>query len=92
MSGACDGAVDKSIYSDDHRRRLCRRLREMREAAGLSQTDLADRLGVSQSFVTKYERGDRRLDLFQLRAVTTALGVAVSELAREFDQPPSSAV
>lgn len=81
--------VDKSIYSDDHRR-LCRRLRELREAAGLSQTELADLLGVSQSFVTKYERGDRRLDLFQLRSVTTALGVKVSALAQEFDTAPTT--
>lgn len=78
--------MDKSIYSDDHRR-LCRRLRELREESGLSQTELAERLGVTQSFVTKYERGDRRLDLFQLRSVTTTLGLKLSALAAEFDLP-----
>jgi len=40
-------------------------------AAGLSQIQLAERLGVSQSFVAKYESGDRRLDLFQLERFAT---------------------
>jgi len=76
--------VEKSIYSADHQR-LCRRLRELREQAGLSQVTLAETLGVSQPFVSKYERGDRRLDLIQLRSVCHALGVKLSDLAAEFD-------
>lgn len=79
--------MDKSIWTDDHRR-LCQRLRDLRVAAGLSQTELAERLGVSQSFVTKYERGDRRLDLFQLRAVCHTLGKPLLDLVTEFDDRP----
>lgn len=81
--------MDKSIWTADQRQ-LCQRLRELRADAGLSQIDLAVRLGVSQSYVTKYETGDRRLDLFQLRAVCTALGVRLSEFVAEFDNEPSS--
>jgi len=76
--------VDKTIWSEDSRK-LSRRLRELRQAAGLSQVDLANRLGVTQSFVTKYESGDRRLDLFQLRAVCRALEVKLLDLVGEFD-------
>jgi transcriptional regulator with XRE-family HTH domain len=57
----------------------------LRERAGLSQVALAELLGVSQSFVTKYEVGQRRLDLFQLRQVCDVLGVKLSTLAAEFD-------
>ena len=76
--------MEKSLWTADSRR-LSLRLRELRQAAGLSQVELAKRLDVSQSFVTKYENGDRRLDLFQLRAVCAALGVRLSELVAEFD-------
>ena len=47
--------------------------------------ELAEKLGVSQSFVTKYERGDRRLDLFQLRAVCRILGASLVDLVSEFE-------
>ncbi len=46
---------------------------------------LAEILGVSQSFVTKYESGERRLDLIQLRHICTALGIKLSVFATEFD-------
>lgn len=47
----------------------------MRTAAGLKQADLADRLGVSQSEVSKYETRERGLDIIKLRAICTACGV-----------------
>lgn len=39
------------------------RLVELREAKGLTQTDIALQLGKPQSYVSKYERGERRLDI-----------------------------
>ncbi len=75
--------VRKSIGSADHKR-LGRRLRETREAAGLSQTALAQRLDVNQTFVSKVERGERRLDLLELRAVCRALDVDLVEFVSEF--------
>lgn len=78
-------AVEKSLWSEDGRR-LAQRLAELRRDAGLTQVELAERLGVTQSFVTKYETGDRRLDLFQLRAVCRELGVGLTALVTEFDE------
>jgi transcriptional regulator with XRE-family HTH domain len=46
-------------------KRLLERLREVREKAELSQTDLAKRLGYKQSFISKIERGELRLDIWQ---------------------------
>jgi transcriptional regulator with XRE-family HTH domain len=51
-----------------------------REAAGVTQTALAHRLGRSQSFVAKYELGERRLDIIDYLAVCKELGVDPSKL------------
>jgi transcriptional regulator with XRE-family HTH domain len=45
-----------------------------RAAAGLSQTDVARRLRRPQSFVSKYETGERRLDIIELMEVAEAIG------------------
>jgi transcriptional regulator with XRE-family HTH domain len=68
--------MDKSIFTQEYAV-LLELLRQARAAAGLTQIQLAQRLGRSQSFVTKMESGDRRLDLIQLRTVCRALGTDV---------------
>lgn len=47
-------------------------LRIVREEAGLRQIDVAQRLTQPQSFVSKYESGERRLDLLELELVCEA--------------------
>ena len=46
-----------------------------RAAAGLTQEEVARRLRRPQSFVSKYETGERRLDIVELLEVTEVLGV-----------------
>lgn len=46
-----------------------------REDAGLTQADVASRLGRPQSFVSKYERAERRLDVVEFLEVAEVLGV-----------------
>ncbi len=53
-------------------------LKEIRLEAGLRQRDLADRIGEPQSFVSKYESGERRLDVIELRYICSVLGVPLS--------------
>lgn len=64
---------------------LRRVLRELRKQAGLRQRDVADALGKPQSFVSKYESGDRRLDLLEVRAVARVCGVSLEEVARQLE-------
>lgn len=47
---------------------------EARKNAGLTQTELSSRLDRPQSFVSKYERGERRLDVVEFGEVARALG------------------
>jgi len=56
---------------------------DARKAAGLSQTELAERLGRVQTFVSKYERGERRLDLVEFIDVTTALKLDAVKVIRK---------
>ena len=60
-------------------------LRQIRLEVGLRQADLAKRLGQPQSFVSKYESGERRLDLLELRQVCTALGISLEEFVCRFE-------
>ena len=50
-------------------------LRKLRTTAGLRQQDLAAKLNQPQSFVSKYESGERSLDLVELREICAAIGV-----------------
>lgn len=60
--------------------RLRANLIHARREAGLTQRQLAERLGRPQSFVAKVELGDRRLDVVDLVLVARALGVAAESL------------
>jgi transcriptional regulator with XRE-family HTH domain len=76
-----------TAFQREHRRELRRLgelLRDMRTHAGLRQSDLAERLGRSQSYVAKFESGERRLDLYELDVVCRALGVDLGECVRRF--------
>jgi len=81
---ACE-AVDKSISSQDYKVFL-RELRSARRRSGLTQVDLAARLGETQSFISKCERGERRLDIMELRAFCRAFGVALPMFVQRLDR------
>ena len=80
--------MEKSTFTSEHRV-LCRLLRQAREKADLTQVELAKRLKESQSEISKFERGERRLDLVQLRRWCKALGVGLTEFVRSFDEAVS---
>ena len=65
--------------------RLASMLKEARVRAGLRQVDVADRLGQPQSFVSKYESGERALTLFELEAVCKALGLRLADFVRRYE-------
>ena len=76
--------MPKSLYSLEHEQ-LARLLRSLRVRADLTQTELAARLDHPQSYVSKYEAGQRRLDLVELRALGEALGISLTRIVQEFD-------
>ena len=73
-----------TAYTSDYRifREL---LRQVRKEAGLTQTDLARRLRRHQSFVSKFEIGERRLDVVELRQVCRALRVPLQTFCHRLE-------
>ena len=60
--------------------------RQQRKHAGLKQAEVAARLGVPQSFVSKYESGERKLDLVEAHDVCKALGIKLTDFSALFEQ------
>ena len=60
-------------------------VRQMRTDAGLRQADLARKLGEPQSFVSRYESGDRRLDVLELRQICGVLGVSLADFIKRLE-------
>ncbi len=58
----------------------------MRSNAGLKQGELADKLGVHQSFISKIESGERRLDIIELRDICQALEVDLMQVIKELEK------
>lgn len=52
---------------------------EAREGAAMSQTTVAKKLSRPQSFVSKYERGERRLDMTEFIEVADVLGINIHD-------------
>ncbi len=77
--------MPKSIFSVGQER-LQDLLRQTRLQAGFTQVQLAKKLGRPQSFVSKYESGERRLDLVELRLICKALGIPLTKFAKQFEK------
>lgn len=73
--------MKKSIFTREYQA-VTNILTVLRKKAGVTQVELAEMLGQSQSFVSKYERGDRRLDVIQLRTVCQTLGSSLPAFAK----------
>ena len=65
--------MKKSIHSDEYSVVL-KKLIQMREDAGLTQRDLAEKLDRENSFIWRIEHGERRLDVVEFFWVCKALG------------------
>lgn len=60
-------------------------LRDLRQETGIRQVDLAERLGRPQSFVSKYESGEKTLNFTEVKEVCEALGITLIEFVQRFE-------
>ena len=77
--------MGKSIYSEDYDLFL-QLLRAARQRAGLTQEQVANRLGTTQSYVSKCERGERRLDLVEVRRICQVIGIDLPSFAADLEK------
>ena len=78
MAGLGD-VVTKSVFSKKYDRFLNLLIRG-RQVKGLTQAQLAKKLRRHQSFISKYERGERRLDVIEFLEVADAIGIDPADL------------
>jgi ribosome-binding protein aMBF1 (putative translation factor) len=71
--------MTRLVYSDAYRH-FVRALIEARLAAGLTQVKLAKQLHRPQSYISKYEQNERRLDVIEFLEITRALGIAPMDI------------
>jgi transcriptional regulator with XRE-family HTH domain len=67
----------------DRRAEFGSRVRELRQARGISQEQLAELAGLHRTYVSSLERGQRNVSLENIHALARALGVAARELFPE---------
>jgi len=76
--------MEKTIYATEYWI-FIKKLKSIREEAGVTQSQLAERLGETQTFVSKCERGERRMDIIELKSWCEALGLSLIAFVREFE-------
>jgi len=86
----CSASMDKSgprlRASPERQKVLLALLRPIREERELRQADIAERLGCPQSVISKYERGERRLDLLELYELCSVIGISLTDLVSRFEK------
>jgi len=76
--------MPKSIYTDEYQHFLSE-LKEARVRADVTQEQLAESLGEHQTFVSKVERGVRRIDVVELRLWLAALNTSFPDFCSQLD-------
>jgi transcriptional regulator with XRE-family HTH domain len=93
MNGrSLEAGLSKTVFTGAHRH-LVDVLRKARKAAGLNQTQVADKVGKDQTFVSLIERSQRRVDVLEFVALARAMGQdpvdlfeqVVARLPKKFD-------
>jgi transcriptional regulator with XRE-family HTH domain len=77
--------MKKKVYIAQ-RSRLVSLLREIRIDAGMTQMELAERIERDQTFVSKYESGQRRLDVLELREICQSVGITLEEFVKRLEK------
>lgn len=75
----------KSIHTKDYATFL-KLLIELRRRAGLTQVQLGQKLPFEQPAISKIERGERRVDIIELKMICDQLGITLNDFVSELEE------
>lgn len=75
-----------SLIYDPKYKVFLRCLKDARIRSKLTQQELAVALGCGQSYISKYEQGQKRLDIIEIRNICICLGLSLQELIDDFEE------
>ena len=78
----CQRHMKKTIFTDSYKLLISTLVQERKDAR-LTQQQLADKLGRHQSYVAKYEKRERRLDVIELIQIAKAIQIDIEPLIRK---------
>lgn len=76
--------MTKSVFTDRYRLFMQLLIQERRNK-GITQTQLAQKLKKPQSYVSKYENGERRLDIVEFLEVANCIGIDAAEFIKKLN-------
>lgn len=76
----------KISHENRQREKLLLLLKEIRQKSGVTQVELAEKLGVPQSFVSKYESGERQLNILELRQICQFIGISFDNFVHQLEE------
>ncbi len=75
-----------SIIYEPEYRLLIECLKESRLHSKMTQQELAMHLGCSQAYISKYEQGQKRLDIIEVRNICHCLGITLPDIINQFEE------
>ena len=76
----------KILNEETQQQKLLLLLKEIRLKKNITQVELAKKLGVPQSFVSKYESGERQLDILELRQICQQIGITLESFIHKLEE------
>jgi len=80
-----DTQMEKSIFTREYKLFL-KLLKSERISRNISQLELGKLIGQTQSFISKCERGERRLDLVEVQRICDVLNISFSSFAKKYEE------
>ena len=69
-------------------KKIGQKIKQIRKSWGLSQSELAERIGISFQQIQKYEKGSTRISVMRLQQISEALGVHITTFLEEGESLP----